>query len=243
GRKTLQGTQIVTWTHPGSKPVQELVFHLYPNAFASRDTTFHRESGGALRGDRKKDSSVGGMDITSIQTSDGASLNGRLQYVQPDDGNLNDRTLAVLRLEQPVQPGEAVTLHLDFTVRLPEVYARMGYHGDFIMAGQWFPKLAAYETGSTNGKGEEGWNMHQYHGNSEFYADFGIYSVQINVPETYIIAATGFPTGPAAVKDGRKTVTYYADDVHDFAWAASPDFILVEEPYAADQVPGVRIKL
>ena len=42
----LQGTQTLTWTHPGKKTVSELYFHLYPNAFSSADTTFMKESGG-----------------------------------------------------------------------------------------------------------------------------------------------------------------------------------------------------
>lgn len=43
--------------------------------------------------------------------------------------------------------------------------------------------------------------------------------------------------------NGRKTYQFYADDVHDFGWAASPNFIYVEEPFSAPNVPGVRIKL
>ncbi|MBW7461964.1 M1 family peptidase, partial [Paenibacillus sepulcri] len=118
-----------------------------------------------------------------------------------------------------------------------------GYMGDFVMAGQWFPKLAAYETVGTRGRTTEGWDAHQYHGNSEFYSDFGIYSVKINVPASYKVAATGFQTKPAAADNNRKIFSFYADDVHDFGWSASPDFVYAEEPFSTDNVPGVRIKL
>ena len=241
--KTLRGDQTVTWTNPGKKTVSELYFHLYPNAFESPRTTFMRESGGKLREDKATADSVGSMTLTSIVAEDGGSLLPRLQFVSPDDGNKDDRTLAKLRLSDPVPPGGSVTLRMTFDVKLPAVFARMGYAGDFVMAGQWFPKLAVYETAGMRGRKQEGWNAHQYHGNSEFYGDFGIYNVRIRVPESHTVAATGFPAGAVAVKDGVKTYHYYADDVHDFAWAASPDFVFVEEAFSSRGIPGVRIKL
>ena len=243
GKKTLHGEQTVTWTNPGAKTVSELYFHLYANAFESPLTTFMRESGGRLRNDKAVPESVGGITLRSIIAEDGENLLPRLQYVSPDDGNPNDRTLARLRLSQPVPPGGSVTLRMQFDVKLPRVFARMGYADDFVMAGQWFPKIAVYETKGTRGRKQEGWNAHQYHGNSEFYSDFGIYSVKIRVPENYKTAATGFLAETPKIANGMKTYHYYADDVHDFAWAASPDFIYHEESYSAKGIPGVRIKL
>ncbi|SDX86657.1 M1 family aminopeptidase [Paenibacillus sp. CF384] len=239
----LVGEQSVTWTNPGRQQVSEMYFHLYPNAFRSKDTTFMKESGGQLRNDKATSDSIGYMNLLSLETTEGYSLLPRLHYVQPDDSNPHDLTLAKLRLPQAVAPGKSVTLRIKFEVKLPEVFARMGYSGNFIMAGQWFPKLAVYETAGTRGRAAEGWNIHQYHGNSEFYSDFGIYSVKINVPDSYKVAATGFQTKPSVVAAGRKTYQYYADDVHDFGWSASPDFVYTEEPFSTDGVPGVRIKL
>ncbi|CAH0121777.1 MULTISPECIES: M1 family metallopeptidase [unclassified Paenibacillus] len=241
--KSLFGEQTVSWTNPGKNEVEELYFHLYPNAFESMNTTFMRESGGRLRNDTMKEGGYGSMEVTDVLTTEGASLMQRASFVQPDDNNAHDRTLMKIRLPQPIKPDETVTLKMKFTVKLPQVFARMGAAGDFVMAGQWFPKLSAYETAGMRGRTAEGWNLHQYHGNSEFYSNFGIYSVNIQVPSSYIVAATGFPTGEAVVRNGTKTYQYYADDVHDFAWAASPDFIYAEEPFSAPNVPGVRIKL
>lgn len=237
------GDQIVTWNNPGEKTVSELYFHLYPNAFRSDKTTFMRESGGKLRQDKATTNSNGYMDLLTLETLEGESLLPRLHYVQPDDGNENDFTLAKLRLPEPVAPGKSVTLRMSFEVKMPEVFARMGYSGNFAMAGQWFPKLAVYETVGTRGRTTEGWNAHQYHGNSEFYSDFGIYSVRIKVPETYTVAATGFQTKPIEIKDQAKFYQFYAEDVHDFAWAASPDFVYEEDAFSDKGIPGVRIKL
>lgn len=241
GKLTASGS--VTWTHPGSLPVSDLYFHLYPNAFESENTTFMKESGGQLRGDVMPDNGFGSMTLTEVTTTGGVSLLHRMQYVQPDDGNPEDRTLIKIHLPEPLHGGESVTLNLKYEVRLPKVFARMGSAGEFVMAGQWYPKLSVYETPSWHGARQEGWNLHQYHGNSEFYADFGIYSVSVTVPEPYIVAATGFPVKTPRQNDGWKTYQFYADDVHDFAWAASPDFTVAEEAFSAPGVPGVRIKL
>ncbi|MEC0213090.1 M1 family metallopeptidase, partial [Paenibacillus ehimensis] len=243
--KSIRGTSALTWKNPGSVPVQELYFHLYPNAFESKKTTFMKESGGKLRQDASKDGSFGGMTVSSIKTLDGneIELGDRIEYVQPDDGNKDDRTLIKVPLPKAVGPGERVTLRTDFSVKLPQVFARMGYAGDFVMAGQWFPKVAVYEPKGVRGRADEGWNLHQYHGNSEFYSDFGIFDVKLKVPSTYTVAATGFPTKPVADDGKTRTYTFYADDVHDFAWSASPHFVYFEEPYATPHLPGVRIKL
>lgn len=241
--KTLIATQSLTWTNPGGQPVQDLYFHLYPNAFESEKTTFNRESGGKLRGDKRQQNSVGSMNLLTMKTEHGDDLSGGMQYVSPDDGNINDHTLIKVPLPTPVVPGGKVTLSMDYQVKLPAVYARMGYGDDFYMAGQWFPKVAAYETVGTRGRTTEGWNLHQYHGNSEFYSDFGIYDVKIKVPAGYIVAATGSPTKNPVEEGGSKMYRFYADDVHDFAWSASPKFVYYEEPFSAPNVPGIKIKL
>lgn len=241
----LRGQQVIIWKNPGARPVDELYLHTYPNAFASNKTTFMQESGGRLRQDKAHEDSVGWMKLTALKTQLGQDLMGRMWYVQPDDGNIDDHTLLKISLPEAVNPGDSITLETQFTVKLPYVFARMGYADDFVMAGQWFPKVAVYEPKGMRGRSEEGWNLHQYHGSSEFYADFGIYNVKIKVPSDYTVAATGFQLKPAAVDTATRTKTYnfYADDVHDFAWSASPDFLYFEEPFAAKKVPGVRIKL
>lgn len=241
--KKLLGKQVVTWMHPGEEMVDELYLHLYPNAFQSTNSTFIKESGGKLRNDKMAKNNYGDMTITKISTENGDDLTHNTTYVQPDDDNKDDMTLMKLELKEPLYPGEQVTLHMHFEVTLPYAFARMGYVDDFVMAGQWFPKVAAYERKGTRLREQEGWNLHQYHGNSEFYANFAIYVVRINVPNDYTVAATGFSTKKPTEKSGRKTYHFYADDVHDFAWAASPHFEYVEEPFSTPDIPGVRIKL
>ncbi|NDI34823.1 M1 family metallopeptidase [Chengkuizengella sediminis] len=267
--KKLLGSQKLTWINPGKQPVNEIYFHLYPNAFQSKKTSFIIESGGSLRNDEMKEDSFGSMTIHNIRIDSGAELTQQTFFIQPDDGNPNDYTLMGLKLSQSVLPGEEITLHMTFTVQLPYVFARMGYAGDFIMAGQWFPKIAAYEKKGMRGRNTEGWNLHQYHGNSEFYANFGTYDVNIKVPSNYIVAATGVQIDKTETRIDRtidqtiigtfdhstssgqeleeagnsKTYHYKAVDVHDFAWSASPQFKVIEEVYRSENVKDVTIKL
>jgi hypothetical protein len=184
----------VTWTHPGLKPVQDLYFHLYPNAFSSGNTTFMKESGGTLRGDSMPSNGFGSMTLTDLRTTEGVSLIQRVRsmYSLMTAMSMTEPANKV-HLPQPVNGGESVTLKLQFEVKLPKIFARMGTAGNFVMAGQWFPKLSVYEPAGTRGVKQEGWNLHQYHGTSEFYSDFGIYNVTISVPPDYTVAATGFP--------------------------------------------------
>lgn len=240
---TLTGKQTVTWTNIGKSPVNKLYFHFYSNAFQSPDTTFMKESGGILRGDKLPSGGYGGMKLNTLHTVNGMSLLNRIQFIQPDDGNTKDKTLMELHLPEPVRSRENVTLSMDFEVKLPKLFARMGYADDFIMAGQWFPKLAAYEKTGVRERTSEGWNIHQYHGNSEFYSNYSIYNVRIQVPDNYIVAATGFPTKTPIIVNGKKSYQFYADDVHDFAWSASPNFVYFEESLSSSHIPGVRIKL
>lgn len=244
---TLIGRQIVVWTHPGYLPVHEVYFHTYPNAFASKKTTFMRESGGKLRQDKMPRDGYGHMQIGRIvysrpaQGEAGWELAEHARYVQPDDGNRHDQTLLRVDLPDPVRPGEKAVFAIDFTVKLPFAFARMGVVDDFVMAGQWFPKLSAYETKGTRGRVREGWNAHQYHGNSEFYADFGTYRVALDVPDHYVVAATGTEVGEPHRYDQRALHRFIAADVHDFAWAASPHFVVSEQ--TIEQTDGNPVQL
>jgi aminopeptidase N len=68
------------------------------------------------------------------------------------------------------------------------------------------------------------WDTEPWHANAEFFNDFGNYDVSINVPNDYVVAGAGLPTGEIAGGDGTRTLRFAADDVTDFAFAASPDF-------------------
>ena len=219
----IEGREILTWRNKSPDRVGELQFHLYMNAFRNGKSTFAREEG---RGEeRVKEGGWGWIDIRKMQVAGGADLTKAIRFIHPDDGNADDRTVISVPLPAAVPPGQSITLEIDFYTRLPHVAARAGYHGNFHMAAQWFPKIGVWEAAgerySTSGR----WNCHQYHAWSEFYADYGRYDVTITAPENYIIGATGVATAqlPGPVFAPGKSMAahrFVQADVHDFAWTA-----------------------
>jgi hypothetical protein len=233
--KTLAGSERITWRNPGAEPVGELWFHLYLNAFKNSESTFFRESGGRLRGDRMADDSWGYIDVKSVRGKDGVDTAPAGRFEQPDDGNAADRTVWRLPLKTPVAPGGSVELEVGFQAKLPRVFARTGYFRDYFLVGQWFPKLAVYEPSGMRGRAAGGWNCHQFHANSEFYSDFGRYRVEITLPREYVVGATGSRTARRDNPDGTATHVYERSDVIDFAWTASPHFVEVKQRFSGEQ--------
>jgi hypothetical protein len=232
-KKQLTGRERLTWRNPSSDPVPDLWFHLYLNAFKNSRTTFMRESGGQLRSDEMTKDSWGWIDVTSMRLADGTELRPRATFEQPDDENKDDQTVMRVVLPEPVPPGGSVTLDIEFLAQLPEVFARTGYKRDFYLVGQWFPKLGVYEPAGMRGRATSGWNSHQFHANSEFYANFGRYRVSMTVPESFVLGATGRRVSRVANNDGTVTYTHEQSDVHDFAWTADPEYVEIRERFSA----------
>jgi Peptidase family M1 domain len=210
--KSLSGRETLTWRNTSNDVIGELQFHLYLNAFKNEQSTFMR--------DRK----WGGITVTSMKTADGADLTGRMAFIHPDDENGDDQTVVRVPLVKPVPPKQSISLVIDFTARLPGIFARTGYYRDFFMVGQWFPKIGVYEEAGQRFATRGGWNCHQFHSTTEFFADFGVYDVDITVSEPYIVGATGVLQSEKRNADGTKTASFHAEDVHDFAWTASPRY-------------------
>ncbi len=221
--RELEGRERLTWRNPSTDEVRDLWFHLYLNAFKNTRSTFIRESGGQLRGDRMAEGKWGWIDVTSIRVAGGPERRGDLRFEHPDDDNADDRTVVRLPLADPVAPGRSITLDIAFHAKLPQVFARSGYFGHYYLVGQWFPKIGVYEPAGMRGRTSGGWNCHQYHGSSEFYADYGHYLVNITVPARFVVGATGQEVARRTNRDGTATFTYEQGDVHDFAWTADRD--------------------
>jgi len=211
----LSGSETIRWRNTTSAATSELWFHLYLNAFASTGSTFARElSREPIEGIRKLDGDWGWTRVTRIQLSDGTDLLSGMSFERPDDGNVHDFTVARVVLPREVFPGESVTVEVDFVSQLPRVMARTGYSGDFHMVAQWFPKLGVFE-------GDDGWNCHQFHLSTEFFADFGDYRVRMTIPRGWVVGATGEEVFREPVGTG-DVVEFRARGVHDFAWTTAP---------------------
>jgi len=174
-------------------------------------------------------------ELTSIHFEDRPDLKEVEEFIRPDDGNLQDRTVARYPLPRPLPPGEWVELEIDFSAQLPEIFARTGAHGEYVLGGQWFPKIGVFEDAGKRGRGEAGWNTHQYHAHSEFFADFGDWEVRLTLPARYAgrVGATGRLVNEEVTAD-TVTMQFEQNGVHDFAWTADSGFIVVEDRFDPD---------
>lgn len=217
----IDARQKLTWRNRSAAEVRSVYVHLYMNAFESGNSTFFTEqrqrSPGARGAAGINEGEWGHIELRSV-TQGGAKVGW--SFVQPDGGPASDHTVARFDLPAAVAPGASTVLDISFLTQLPRVVARTGYFGSFHLVGQWFPKIAVLELPGERGATAPRWNAHEFHAESEFYADFGSFDVKLTVPKQYQVGATGELQGAPVEKDGWTTHHYVQGDVHDFAWTA-----------------------
>src|SRR5579884_4291966 len=127
--KTVAGHEVIIWKNHTADTIPDLQFHLYLNAFKNNYSTFMRESGGRNRSDEfhAGPQNWGYEQIKSLKV-DGQDLTGKVEFIAPDDGNTQDQTVARVVLPKPIGPGQSVTIDIDWTSKLPMIFARTGFH-------------------------------------------------------------------------------------------------------------------
>jgi hypothetical protein len=239
--RTLTGEQLLTWRNTSSIPATSLRFHLYYNAWRNTRSTWMREVAfmGLSELTERPEADWGWIDVTSLKLvgTSGAPVDvtSTMQFIAPDDGNVDDRTVAEVPLAAPVPPGQTVNIQIAWSSRVPRTFARTGAIGNYYFLGQWFPKIGVLQ--------DTGWNCHQFHASTEFFSDFGIYDVKLVVPNGWIVGATGSERGRRDEGDRTTTHHYYAEDVHDFAWTTSPDYVERLERFGHEGLPDVSMRL
>jgi hypothetical protein len=160
--RLITGIERLRWRNDSGLDLDELVFHHYLNAFANEGSTFMRGSGGQLRGVAFSKRDWGWIEVDSFTLADGTDLAPAEEYVTATASGTNpdDRTVARYPLPRPVPAGGWIELEIAFTAKLPEIFARTGAHGDYVLAGQWYPKIAVFEEAGEGGATEPGWNAH-----------------------------------------------------------------------------------
>jgi hypothetical protein len=236
GKKTIEGTELLTWTNRTPRPARTLRFHLYLNAFRNSQSSYMREAL-AEREVAVPEAGWGSVAVSRMTSGAGEDLLANSRYVAPDDGNLEDRTVLEVDLPRPAAPGDKVLVAIEFVSHLPRLLDRTGYKGDFVFAGQWFPKVGVLE--------EKGWNCHQFHHNSEFFADFGNYDVEIDVPARLRgkVGATALLREEREAPGGRVIEHFRQESVHDFAWTADPNFEVFNSRFAEAGLPQTVVTL
>jgi len=240
--RVLTGREVVTWRNISAQATSELHLHLYYNAWRNERSSFLRS---ARRSARPPDLSSYGADdwascdIESIVLLDDAgrpiATSLPTAFIQPDDGNGDDRTLLRVALPAAVAPGQAVRLEIRWRLKIPRPFQRVGVVGDYFLVGHWFPKVAVLAADGT-------WRAHQFI-QTEFFADFGVYDVRLTTPAGWTVGATGDRLPATTNGDGAVTHRFRAEDVHDFAFTTSPRFVVVNDRFSRAGMPSVDIEL
>lgn len=236
--RTIQGRETIRWRNISPQPTSELQFHLYWNAWRDADSTWLRERRLAGASAPPEPDAWGSIEVTAIRLHEPGGtqdLTPQMRFIAPDDGNAADRTVMTVALGRRVEPGQDVEIEVEWTSKVPRPFARTGWVGNYYFVGQWFPKLGVLE--------DQGWNTHQFHAATEFFADFGVYDVRLTLPRPFVVGATGRETGRSDNADGTTTHHYQAEDVHDFAWTASPDFLDLSRRFEHPGLPAVDMRL
>jgi hypothetical protein len=221
------GQQKVVYTNNSPDTLHNIYYHLYFNAFqpgSMMDTRSRNlpDPDGRVR-DRifhLDESEIGYHKIKSLT-----------QDSQPLEFEVQNTTLEA-KLAEPILPGESVTFEMSFHSQVPLQIRRSGRDNregiEFSMT-QWYPKIAEYTP--------EGWQAHPYVAR-EYIGIYGDFDVTIHMDSSYVIGGTGYlqnpqevghgyedPTKPLQRPNSKKLTWHFkAPSVHNFAWAADPDY-------------------
>lgn len=231
-----KGNQQIVYTNNSPETLNKVFFHLYFNAFQPGSEMDKRAQ--TIPDPSKRLIENVGSDEDPIYES-------RIEKLKPDEigfieisslfqnGNkLNykvEGTVLEVKLNQPIQPGEQVEFDMVFNGQVPVQIRRSGRNnkeGVALSMAQWYPKLAEYD--------DEGWHAYSYIGR-EFYGVWGNYDVKITIDKNYTIGGTGYLQNPEVVGHGyakkivnmegnKLTWHFIAPNVHDFTWAADPNY-------------------
>ena len=221
-----KGTQTVVYTNNSPETLHKVFFHQYFNAFKPGSEMAIRLKNAGDKNRRFK------VDIDSLSPKQqgylkvsGLTQDGVMAEV------VDSETILEVSLAKALAPGESTTFKMSFEGQVPDVIRRAGKNSKegiaFSMA-QWYPKMAEYDY--------EGWNADPYTGR-EFHGVWGDFDVKITLDKDFTVAASGYLQNADEIgrgysdrkkpktKKGKITWHYVAPNVHDFTWAADPDYI------------------
>lgn len=221
-----KGQQTLVYTNNSPDALNRVYYHLYFNAFQPGSEMDVRSQTIA-----DPDSRVGNR-IGNLQPNEIGYI--KVNSLKQNGKNLKYETVGTILevdLAKPIQPGERVTFNMDFDGQVPEQIRRSGRNskeGVALSMSQWYPKLAEYDF--------EGWHADPYIGR-EFHGVWGDFDVKITIDKNYILGGTGYLQNPNNIGFGyengnvnkpisdKLTWHFVAPQVHDFTWAADPDYI------------------
>lgn len=219
---TFSGIQKIHYTNHSPETLTKVFFHLYLNAFQPGSVMDIRARAIGDVDPRMQPiwnltpEEVGYQHISKL-TQKGKPLNYEVVG-----------TILEVELATPLKPGKSTTFEMEYDAQVPVTIRRMGRDNKegvrFSMA-QWFPKLCEYD--------KRGWHADPYIG-KEYYGVWGDFDVRITLDATYTVAATGVLQNAKEIghgyapepKEKKEKLTWHfiARQVHDFVWAADPNY-------------------
>ena len=222
-----KGKQTLVYTNNSPDNLKKVFYHLYFNAFQPGSQ----------------------MDVRSLNIKDpDRRVRDRISKLKPNEigyikvNSLKQNgvlvshetvgTILEVKLNEPIKSGESVTLEMNFDAQVPIQIRRSGRNNKegvaFSMA-QWYPKLAEYDF--------QGWHTPPYIAR-EFQGVWGDFDVTIHIDKNYTVGGSGNLQNPQEVGHGyqdasqelnlpagdKLTWNFKAPDVHDFMWAADPEY-------------------
>ena len=233
------GKQKLVYTNNSPDTLDKVFYHLFFNAFQPGSEMDIR-----LQNIQDPD----GRMTTNVGTKEKPIKESRISKLQPheigfikvnslkqDGGDVPFETIGTIlkvTLNKPIQPGEKVTFDMDFKGQVPVQIRRSGRNskeGVALSMAQWYPKMVEYDF--------EGWHANSYIGR-EFHGVWGNFDVKITIDKNYTIGGSGYLQNPDEIGHGYsdkevkhkkkiKKLTWHfkAPRVHDFTWAADPEYI------------------
>lgn len=234
-----KGTQKLTYTNNSPDTLRVVFYHLYFNAFQP-NSEMDSKLQSISDPDRRMVNNLG-TDKNPIYESRIAKLSpseiGLLRITaMSQDGQKatfsHESTILKVTLPTPILPHSKTVLNMTFEGQVPVMIRRAGRNspdGVALSMAQWYPKMVAYD--------HQGWHTTEYLGR-EFYGVWGNFDVKIALDKTYVVAGSGVLQNPNEMGCGyedkgvkipqtkakTKTWHFVAERVHDFTWAADPQF-------------------
>ncbi len=221
------GKQTLKYFNNSPDTLNRVFYHLYFNAFQPGSNMDIRnqvlpDSDPRVKGriQNLKENEIGYHKVNSL------TMNGKACRYEINE------TILEVTLPEPILPTSVVTFVMEFNSQVPVQIRRSGRNNkegiDYSMT-QWYPKMSEYDY--------QGWHANPYVGR-EFYGVWGDFDVNITIDKKYILGASGILQNPGEIGYGyepegtsvrwgsgdKLTWRWRAENVHDFAWTADPDY-------------------
>lgn len=225
-----KGHQQITYTNNSQDTLSVFYFHLYWNAFQPNSMMDQKLQELNKTADKRMITGEGKSRISSLKSNEiGYQKIKSLKQEGIPVTFTVEETILKVQLAKPILPHTTTHFEMEWTSQIPPVIRRAGRNnseGIDLTMTQWYPKVVEYDY--------EGWHTFDYIAR-EFQGVFGNYDVTIAIDKNYIIGAGGVLQNPKDVKGYladtqpvvKKNKTFWnfkAENIHDFAWAADPDY-------------------